>query len=224
MIWRAPALQAAMGLAALLHAALALVCWSGPSHPRAVGQSVLASPSPVHVRMASAATASRPWPPQTRVSHLQADAAIATAVPHDMATPASAPGPQVEAQAQATEAPYYPRAELDVGPLTVGPVLIAYPEDVDLEGPHIGRLSLFIDETGTVRKVEVLPTEPPLPQSMQDAARLAFLQAQFSPGQRQGAIVRSRIDIEVTFDDRPPDSLEAEARSTSAQRPTSPGA
>ena len=49
-----------------------------------------------------------------------------------------------------------------------------------------------------------------------EAAREAFLQARFTPGERQGVPVKSRIDVEVRFDDRETAPLEA------AQQPQAP--
>src|SRR3989344_5327252 len=72
-------------------------------------------------------------------------------------------------------------------------------EAVD-QGPQPVRLMLYIDENGAVRRVQVNSTELPAP--FQEAARNAFLQARFVPGQRQGQAVKVRIDIEVSFDDR----------------------
>jgi periplasmic protein TonB len=222
-----PSVLGAVGLAVSLHAALAVVWWAGS--PRAVAQTASASPMVVFTRMmaplrGTTATLQAQGPAQT--SHTgHTGLASGEASPPGPAAMAEATEASADTEAtETTEAPYYPRPELDIGPQAKDPVLIAYPEGVDTAGPHTGRLSLFIDEAGIVRKVDIQPTEPPLPQAMQDAARQAFLQAQFWPGQRQGAIVRSRIDIEVTFDDRPLDSLEAEARNSAPQHAGSSGA
>lgn len=102
---------------------------------------------------------------------------------------------------------YLSRDAIDQGPQPVSLIQIPYPEGVQTvaaSGPsgqvHTGRLTLYIDENGAVRRVQVNSTELPTP--FQEAARNAFLQARFVPGQRQGQAVKVRIDIEVSFDDR----------------------
>ena len=102
---------------------------------------------------------------------------------------------------------YLSREAVDQGPQPVSLIQIPFPEGVQTaadNGPsgqvHTGRLTLYIDENGAVRRVQVNSTELPAP--FQEAARNAFLQARFVPGQRQGQAVKVRIDIEVSFDDR----------------------
>jgi periplasmic protein TonB len=241
---RPTAWRVAVALATMLHLAAGVSLWlpQQRGHPEpgtAPGHATSRQVWTVLPRTTASAPPEAPHQATLRWASPDSETRLATARSSPDALPASsttvpdtrpsssdvdASAPESASPAPHAEPPYYPRPDLDLGPAPRAPVLIGFPSGVEPGARHIGRLSLFIDETGTVRKVEILPTEPPLPQPMQDAARLAFLQAQFSPGQRQGAIVRSRIDIEVTFDDRPTDSLEAEARSTSAQRPTSPGA
>ncbi len=87
---------------------------------------------------------------------------------------------------------------LSVAPVPVSVVVIPFPE---VEGPaerYVTRLLLFIDEFGKVVRVRV--DGPSLPQALEEAARNAFLNARFSPGQVDGLAVRSRIRVEVTFE------------------------
>jgi TonB family protein len=145
-------------------------------------------------------------------------------VTHQTAVP---PEPEPEAAADAPATPqaagtdtYLSRDAVDLGPQPVGLIQIPYPEGVQpatesaLQAGqvHTGRLTLYIDENGSVRRVQVHGDELPAP--FQEAARNAFLQARFVPGQRMGQPVKVRIDIEVSFDDRDlaPAAARAQAR------------
>ncbi len=140
----------------------------------------------------------------------------ATAMAADLADThiASAEATTTDATDNITDATndYARRDTLDRGPQALGIVQIAYPPGVDPGGVHTGHLTLLIDETGAVRKVmpmDQADADKALPPPFIEAARLAFLQARFSPGERQGMAVKSRIDIEVSFDDRPVEAMEA---------------
>jgi hypothetical protein len=121
------------------------------------------------------------------------------------------PPPNSQAQSHASpEAPtpsestapaddgYIPRPLLTQGPVALTTVLIESPASQAPSGRYMGVLSLFIDEEGRVR--EVRGEQPSLPPEMEEAARAAFLQARFKPGELDGRIVRSRLRVEVSFD------------------------
>lgn len=140
--------------------------------------------------------------------------------------------PQVAPTLASADAPdglpgYARRDLLDRGPQALGVIQIAYPQGVEPGHVHTGRLTLFIDETGTVRKVLVQRagrSDDPhgaeaLPPPFVEAAREAFMQAHFAPGERQGMAVKSRIDIEVSFDGREADPLEAARQAQDSGRP-----
>ena len=94
---------------------------------------------------------------------------------------------------------YVPRPLLTVPPAAITPVVFAAPQGDAFRGRHVGILSLFIDEHGRVQHIE---SEPPgLPEVFEQAARDAFMAAQFAPGEVDGAAVRSRVWVEVVFDD-----------------------
>lgn len=80
-------------------------------------------------------------------------------------------------------------------------VIVPFPKEITSIGRHTAILALFIDETGLVRRVRV--DGPSLPKPMEEAARDAFLQAHFSPGEIDGRRVKSLIRIEVVFDNSP---------------------
>ncbi|WP_372527573.1 energy transducer TonB [Piscinibacter sp.] len=122
--------------------------------------------------------------------------------PAPAATSMQAPAPDLQPLADSAgqdgDGDYFPRSMLSVAPVPVSVVVIPFPE---VEGPaerYVTRLLLFIDEFGKVVRVRV--DGPSLPQALEEAARNAFLNARFSPGQVDGLAVRSRIRVEVTFE------------------------
>ncbi len=148
------------------------------------------------------AEAARPAPPP-RQEH--------TAASHDVAPPTVVMPPP---PAKATGDDYLPRHELTRAPMAQGVVQIPYPEGVPDGQVHKARLALYIDETGAVRRVRVINGSD-LPPPMEEAARLSFLQASFTPGERHGQSVKSYILIEVEFDasQRTPAPQQVAARS-----------
>ncbi|NBD21107.1 hypothetical protein GTZ97_10575 [Aquabacterium fontiphilum] len=94
--------------------------------------------------------------------------------------------------------PYLPRTLLTTGPQPLDPIVIDYPPQLEAAGNHTGELALYIDEHGVVTRVETLTQDLPPPMAI--AARLAFQQARFRPGERDGVPVRARIVVEVRFD------------------------
>lgn len=116
----------------------------------------------------------------------------------------TAPSPlhSVVTQGAHHEAPFWRRTEVDQGPIPLQPVVIPYPEGVQVAQAVRGIITLYIDEHGVVRRVE--PKDRTLAPAMVHAARDAFLQARFQPALRQQAPARVQIDIEVQFD--PPEA------------------
>ncbi len=104
-----------------------------------------------------------------------------------------------------SDADYYPRASLSQGPTAVDAIVVDYPPIANDSGHHVSQLSLFIDETGRVARVRV--EGPELPPALEQAARAAFMGARFRAGEVDGHAVKSRIRIEVEFDNRPPGGL-----------------
>ena len=145
-----------------------------------------------------AVTGSDPAPrPQAQSQTPAADAASARASP-----PQPAFG-LVTATGE-RDADYYPRADLSLAPAPLEAIVIDYPPLADDSGRHISELSLFIDEAGRVTRVRV--DGEALPPVLEQAARAAFMNARFRPGEVEGRAVKSRIRIEVVFDARPPGS------------------
>jgi len=96
---------------------------------------------------------------------------------------------------------YIPRPLLSVGPAASTPVVIDTPTGDFGVARHVGILSLFIDEEGVVR--HVAGSDPLLPALLEQAAREAFMAARFTPGEVDGRPVKSRIRVEVVFDNTP---------------------
>ncbi|MDE2593604.1 MAG: energy transducer TonB [Burkholderiales bacterium] len=98
---------------------------------------------------------------------------------------------------------YIPRPELSAPPVPLSPVLVSAPE-----GPHevariTGILSLYIDEKGQVH--HIVSSGPPMPPEFEEAAKKAFVGLTYRPGMLDGAPVKSRIRVEVVFDNTPID-------------------
>ena len=96
---------------------------------------------------------------------------------------------------------YIPRPRLSISPTATTPVIVPFPTHFDTTGRFTAVLALFIDEDGIVRRVRV--NDSTLPPSMESAAKQAFLQTHFRPGQVKGQLVKSLIHIEVVFDNSP---------------------
>lgn len=96
---------------------------------------------------------------------------------------------------------YHARRELSRPPKALSAIDIIFPPGVPTPGRHKAVLAVYIDELGQVRKVR---TEgEALPLAFEDAARNAFLSAQFRAGELDGRIVKSYILVEVVFDEQP---------------------
>lgn len=210
----------AVWAAVAVHGGLWLGLQAHRSEPLGSGlaQQRLATPErpTLHARLTTQAQAEPSDAPLSDATLAEAATAAAQPPTPDEAT--TTPGPQTDAsdaaspqqQLASTEVgndAYLSRDAVDQGPQPVSLIQIPYPEGVQTVASngttgqvHTGRLTLYIDENGAVRRVQVNSTELPTP--FQEAARNAFLQARFVPGQRQGQAVKVRIDIEVSFDDR----------------------
>ncbi|MGY0193578.1 energy transducer TonB [Leptothrix sp. BB-4] len=203
-------LPAAVLLAVAGHAALLLSPWdAGPGGGHAVaGTGVRAGQPSARVRMlavdeAPGRAAPSGQPDDTAVSMATSSATASTA-PIDP-TAAGAAGPASDAaglapspaQAPDDESLFLVRSQLDRPPWAASPVDLPYPDSAPL-GHYAAVMTLFIDESGKVRRVR-LDAGSVLPPLLEDAARQAFLKASFEPGQKGGAAVRSRMKVAVEF-------------------------
>ncbi|MDE2000473.1 MAG: hypothetical protein KGI91_08665 [Burkholderiales bacterium] len=95
---------------------------------------------------------------------------------------------------------FYPRSALSKVPNALSEPFIEIPAGFPSGQKFQTVISLFIDESGVVRKVE-FADDKPFPEPMERSIRSAFMQTTYSPGEIQGTPVKSIIKIEMTFDD-----------------------
>ena len=106
---------------------------------------------------------------------------------------------------------YYPVRELDVRPGITTNVEPKYPEAAvhrSLSGKVVIRL--YIDEKGSVERVQTLRADPP--GYFEQSAERAFRAAHFTPGMKGGHAVKTEMTIEVSYDGPPPPTLPGGAR------------
>jgi hypothetical protein len=170
-------------------------------HDATIAQPLIATldPAMAPARSALPAPAALPLSEQLPTQDVAAPASTALAVP--LAPPErqwlgmALPGVPTE------DDHFFARSALSVAPAALQPVLIDYPVFQGDAGRYVSELSLFIDETGSVVKVRV--DGDALPPPLEAAARRAFLNARFRPGEApEFGVVKSRIRVEVTFDNR----------------------
>lgn len=179
-------------------------------------------PAPYGARLGSAMTflvrpLQPPLPPGTApgapasdiAAALQAAGAAPAEAPRQAPAPvqAAAPGPaaQAEPPALAAAAPpaavpepaYLPRGELTVPPRLLGQVDVPFPPDVEGIVDLKVRVTLFIDERGTVQRLRV--ETPDVHPAFERSIRAAFDKARFSPGELDQVAVRSQVRLEVEF-------------------------
>lgn len=168
-------------------------------------------PHQVAAQAAEAATAEPIQPPLAEpalepASPSQVDTQPAAQPPQPplspLTTAAAAPEtPVAQGPADATSDRYHARRELSRPPKPLSPIDIVFPPGVPTPGRHKAVLAIYIDEMGHVRKVHTEGESLPL--AFEDAARNAFLSAQFQAGELEGRAVKSYIHIEVVFDEQP---------------------
>lgn len=110
---------------------------------------------------------------------------------------------------------YLPRPQLTLAPSPREAIRLDYPADGPLAGRFAATLTLYIDEQGWVRRVDVDRDEA-LPEVLRQAARAAFGRQRFAPGQVDGQAVRSRIRIEVVYESQLLPPVLADAGATTA--------
>ena len=100
---------------------------------------------------------------------------------------------------------HYSASELDIFPRTLAPIAPGYPHAA-IAGRSTGYVTLqvLIDEAGRVVDTAVLDAAPE--GVFEEAAQQAITAASFSPAQKDGRIVRSRVLVKIEFD---PESLDA---------------
>jgi outer membrane biosynthesis protein TonB len=78
---------------------------------------------------------------------------------------------------------------------------IPAPEVAGRHGPFKAKLVLYVDEGGTVMRIDI--EQANLPADLEAAARTAFATARFRPGMIEQRAVKSKLRIEVGFETEP---------------------
>ena len=98
-------------------------------------------------------------------------------------------------------ADYVPRPQLTVAPRPSADIVLVYPADGPADGRFVATVTLYIDDEGWVRRVDVTGDET-LPAALRLAARESFGGTRFSPGEVDGIVVKSRLRIEAIYESR----------------------
>ena len=205
-------LAASLGVVLLLHAGVLLR--SGGTQP---GMAPAPALPQVHVRMVPSPAAPTQAPAATAETVAAGPEASAQAMPPaqplvpsvaqpvaqapELATPPLPASPDAGVPPSASEDYYRPRSELTTPPEPIVMIQVLFPASFQDKGDYSAQLSLYIDETGRVRRVRVETLG--LPPDLQEAASQAFLNAYFQPGRVEGQAVKSLMRVEVAFENRP---------------------
>ncbi len=148
------------------------------------------------------------WVPEPAVPHVKTAVALAepTSVKRLRASSEVKPGPaEPESPAEALAVlefdpmQYIPSRTLPVRPEPIGHIAIPYPETGNGREAGGMSLTLFIDEDGQVVHIDL--EDPTVPPAFQQAAWTAFSQGRFRPGRLDDAPVKTRMRVEVLFED-----------------------
>lgn len=119
-----------------------------------------------------------------------------------IAEPASALLPVIELPL-IEDPTWYPAKQVDVHPRAVNSIRPDYPAiavDGEIEGSVV--LLLLIDEAGNVKEASVAEAQPE--EVFDESALAAFRMARFTPAQKNGRAVKSRVLIRVSYElDKP---------------------
>lgn len=201
---------ACAGLSLGLHLALA-IAWQPQPARAAAALNPARPPSPLQTRLVvllptsavpaatvapAAAMASTDLPPAgdppeaatAEINAVAAGSAADTAIEHDPVSVAAAGWDD-----------YLPRSLLSITPSPREAIALDYPADGPVVGRFLLTLTLYIDETGAVRRVDVASDEP-VPDALRQAAQAAFAGRRFSPGELASGVVKSRIRIEALYE------------------------
>lgn len=93
---------------------------------------------------------------------------------------------------------YYPARQLDVYPALLQSIRLEYPHHAaqsQVSGNVL--MMLLIDEAGRVNEISIAAAEPA--GYFENAVRLAFADARFSPARKHGRAVKSRVLIRINY-------------------------
>lgn len=156
-----------------------------------------------------------PDPAEAASTEIAAPEVVLTEPTEPPPTPEATPVPPSDAAAPVANDPpsgngmidldgtseYIPRPQLNVPPVALAPLILGTPEGRFEPQRIIGILSLYIDENGQVHHVSAHGER--MPSAFEEVARQAFMAMTFRPGQLNGQPVKSRIRVEVVFDNTP---------------------
>lgn len=111
---------------------------------------------------------------------------------------------------------YAKASELSARPSPIGDISVLSPDKAVARGIVTTKVTLFIDEKGTVAKIAF--DDPALAQPFRDSVQSAFAKARFKPGRKGDRAVKARMRIEVTFEPRPANPPDTSASRATAQR------
>ena len=167
---------------------------------------------PIYVRLEAAANG-EPQPPEATLTPAEKTGAPVRedARPEPVATKAEPKRESRQAAAAPPSAPvagielpssrdptYYPARQLDVYPQPLEPIKLNYPDRAaaqSLDGNLL--LLLLIDEFGVVNEASVVEAQPV--GYFEEAALSVFRTTRFSPAQKQGHPVKSRVLLQVRY-------------------------
>lgn len=163
----------------------------------------------IPARLMEVSLPSRPAAPEPSViaavdqSPVAAPAEPPPPAPPPPASEAASPSPQASATGvdlPLTEDPtFYPAAKVDVHPQALRKIEPAYPNaaaDAGVQGEVT--LLLLIDEYGVVKEASVADAKPE--GWFEESALEAFKNARFTPAERKGRAVKSRVLIRVSYE------------------------
>jgi protein TonB len=205
-------MQREAGIRLVLALALSVAVHLSLIYGIAVGPGELAPARTIVARLASEAVAARRVP-EARRAQREATLPVASG-DRGQAAEFKATEPQTVREAASLARPeesalphvdvplivdpaWYAANDLDLYPRPVTPVDPEYPESAAGISGAVSLL-LKIDEFGAVQEVTVVNAEPA--GYFEDSASQAFKAAHFSPAQRDGRPVRSRIVVKVRFE------------------------
>jgi outer membrane biosynthesis protein TonB len=195
----------AVALTLLGHAAA--FAWLATGQPASAPQGALHGAPPTFqvrpLQPSTPAQATAAAGPQTPAALRGSTESTLPVSPRPPAPAAPAPPPPVSlaqperSVAPAPDAPYLPRGQLTVPPKLVGHVDVPFPGDVDGTVDLKVRVTLFIDERGSVQKLRL--DTPDVHPAFERSIREAFASARFSPGELDSIAVRSQVRLEIDF-------------------------
>ncbi|WP_315653023.1 hypothetical protein [Roseateles aquae] len=111
---------------------------------------------------------------------------------------------------------YLPRPLLSRAPQALAPVMLEWPDVTVDKDQYQAVLALYIDESGLVRDAKLDDGE--LPAALLEVARQAFLATRFAPGEWGGQAVKSRVLVELSYEQDPATRVAARGVNGAGQR------